>query len=98
MPSEPLKGDGTPSPNRFRAEFQCAKCGSIIGVRTWTAVIEGPGLQIACAHCRQQYLVTSDGAAPVTPGVSDFDGIDAEGKPIQVPMPPPVEPKFPKAK
>lgn len=97
MNSEPLRADNQPSPNRFKAEFYCA-CGALIGIRTWTAVIEGPGLEVGCIHCKQHYLLTTDGATPVTKGVSDFDGIDAEGKPIKVPMPPPIEPKFPNEK
>lgn len=94
--NEPLRGDKVEtSPNRFRADFNCAKCGSLLSVRTWTAVVEGPGMEFGCRHCKQVYLITKEGAAPITKGVSDFDGIDAEGKPYKVPVPTPVEPTIP---
>lgn len=84
--------------SRFRAEFQCPNCGGIIGINTWLALIQGPGLEMACKHCHQKYLITENGATPITKGVSDFDGIDSDGKPYKVPIPPPVKPKLPKGK
>lgn len=52
----------------FSAEFNCP-CGSRIGVETFAAVVDGPGLEIHCRHCRQGYIVTREGAVPITEGL-----------------------------
>jgi hypothetical protein len=50
----------------FTAEFRCFCCGSIIGIETFTAVVDGVGLEIRCKICRQGYTVTREGAIPIT--------------------------------
>lgn len=65
----------------WSADFQC-HCGSLITVRTWLAVIQGPGLEMACRACRLKYLITESGATPITDDV-ERAFIDAEGKPYR---------------
>lgn len=49
----------------FSGDFPC-HCGSVIGVETYAAVIDGPGLEVHCRHCKQGYIVTREGAVPIT--------------------------------
>lgn len=44
-----------------------------MGIETFAAVVDGPGLEIACRHCKQEYIITRDGAVPVTKGMNPDD-------------------------
>jgi hypothetical protein len=52
----------------------------MISLTTWTAIVEGPGLQIGCVVCRQQFIVTSEAV-----GQKYTFNLDQ----------PPIEPKLP---
>lgn len=52
----------------FTCEFNCF-CGSRIEVGTYAAVVDGPGLEVYCRHCKQGYILTRDGAVPITEGL-----------------------------
>ena len=50
----------------YQAEFVCPKCSAYIIVKTWKALLEGPGLEIACRACRQTYVLDMNGATPIS--------------------------------
>lgn len=56
----------------FSAEFNC-HCGSRMGIETYAAVVDGPGLEVYCRHCKQGYIITRDGAVPITEGMDPND-------------------------
>jgi len=53
----------------FSAAFRCPRDQHLIEIETFQAVIDGPGLEIGCIVCRTMFLVTNEGATPIT----DFD-------------------------
>lgn len=57
----------------------------MIDIKTWLAVIQGPGLEMACRTCRQAYLITEDGATPITDEDLRRDFIDATGQRFKLP-------------
>jgi transcription elongation factor Elf1 len=81
---------------RFHADFKCPQCDHMISLTTWTAIVEGPGLQIGCVVCRQQFIVTSEGATPITDADLRGDFVDAVGQKYTFNLDqPPIEPKLP---
>lgn len=59
---------------RFQADFQCPTCGSIIGVSTYLAIVQGPGLEVACRHCRTAFVVTESEAQQIGPDMLGATG------------------------
>lgn len=70
---------------RFEGDFKCAQCGSLITLMTFLAVIDGPGAEIHCRHCRQGYIITREGAMPITDDDLNKDFIDASGQRFRLP-------------
>lgn len=61
---------------RFDADFKCVTCGSIIGISTFLAIVQGPGIQVDCRHCSVRYAVTENGAQVLG---DDLDDIELQG-------------------
>jgi hypothetical protein len=58
------------NPFLMDAEFQCAKCNSVIGIRVQLAIVKSTGIEVACEHCEARYLVTEAGAIPTDKHIS----------------------------
>lgn len=50
----------------FSAAFECPQCGRVIEFTTYQAVIDTYGLEIGCIGCKTLFLVTNQGATPIT--------------------------------
>ena len=71
----------TDNARHFSAAFLCPQCGHEIGIMTWMAIVEGPGLEVGCIVCRTLFIVTKDGATPITEDAMKqiHDFLDAAG-------------------
>lgn len=50
----------------FSAAFQCPADNHLLEVETFQAIVDGPGLEVTCIVCHTLFLVTNEGATPIT--------------------------------